>query len=109
MRREGSGVLLKGTFRGRNVGIVNVDGNGLDAWFEELLEVEVFVNATGSSVITKKKAMIVKDAKERFKRKVKVKGRVPVIRRNNKLDDSNRIEEITNKMELDPDREEPRT
>jgi hypothetical protein len=109
MRREGSEVLLKGTFRGRNVGIVNANGSGLNAWFEELLEVKVFVNAASSSAITKKKAMIIKDAKERFKRKVKAKGRVPVTRRNSKLNDNNRIEEITDEIELDPDREEPRT
>jgi hypothetical protein len=109
MQRERGKMLLKGTFKGRNVSIVNVNNNGLNAWFKELLEVKVFVNVTSNSVIVKKKAMIVEDIKERFKRKVKVKGRVPVTRRNNKLDDGNRIKEITDEMELDPDQEEPRT
>jgi hypothetical protein len=109
MRREGSEVLLKGTFKGRNVSIVNVNGSRLNAWFKELPEVKVFINAASSSAIAKKKAMIIEDAKERFKRKVKVKGRIPVTRRNSKLDDGNRIEEITDEMELDLDREELRT
>jgi hypothetical protein len=89
MRREGSRVLLKGTFKGRNVSIVNANGNGLDAWFKELPEVKVFMNVTGNSAVIKKKVMIVEDVKERFKRKVKVKGHVPVTKRNNKLNDDN--------------------
>jgi hypothetical protein len=89
MRREESKMLLKGTFKERNVGIVNVNNNELDVWFKELLKVKVFINAAGNLAIAKKKVMIVEDVKERFKRKAKAKGRVPVTRRNSKLNDGN--------------------
>jgi len=82
-------VLLKGTFKGRNVSIVNTNGNGLNAWFKELLKVKVFINVISNLIITKKKVIIIKDVKERFKRKVKVKGRVSIIKYNNKLNNNN--------------------
>ena len=53
--------------------------------------------------------MIIKDIKERFKRKVKVKGYALIIKRNSKVNNNNRFKEIINKIKLNLDREELRT
>ena len=102
-------MLFKRTFKGYNINIINVNNNKFNAWFKDLLKVKVFINIINNLIIIKKKVIIIKDIKERFKRKVKVKRHVLIIKCNNKVNNSNQFKEIINKIKLDPDREELKT
>ena len=76
-------------FKGYNINIINEDNNKLNIWFKDLLNIIIFINVINNLIIIKKKAIIIKDIKERFKRKVKVKGRALNIKCNNKVNNIN--------------------
>ncbi len=72
MQRDRTRILIGGTMRGNNVGVIAKDGSTLEQWYKDLREpTKVEVNAFNNTIIAKKKARAAKSLKHRVRRQAK--------------------------------------